>query len=247
MRRIIHDREAIQNLVLFGCAHRAAVATRSLDWFTAAKSEADRLSASVEAFENFMAAIEQLEMVLLSLRTMTRGPATKSFLFTYAATQVREGCDRHTGAWHSNSAGALLQVLHRSSWHSFQQTFGLPSYSQIASRTSPLSPALTTERGYQTYLRGLRRGIREALRHRRTLRLQRAYNKVKHGAVMLRATGTDRIVMLHALRPRTTSSCHVVGIPYSARLSTVQTFANMTQQVAKLTAELLCLRFDAFS
>lgn len=246
MRGIIDDREAIENLLLFCCSHRAAIATRCVDWFRTAKSEADRLSAAVEAFENFIGAAEQLQMTLLSLNMMTKRTGD-SFFFLYGRMNIKEGRDEKSGSWKPLSAGLLLRTLHRIGWRGFQQYFGLPSYADLRSRFAELPNAIRSERQYRAYLRGLRDGIREALRNRRTPRVTRAYNKVKHGSVVLRVTGTEQVLMVHALSRRSDSSCRVVALPYQATLPTVKMFANNTQRISKLALELLTLRFGPFT
>jgi hypothetical protein len=216
-----------------------------VDWFRVSKSEADRLSAAVEAFENFICAIEQLQMILHTLNMMTRNPGAPFFLL-YFEMNAKEGRDPKSTQWRSTSAGALLQSLHRTGWQEFQQHFGLPSFGDIHSRHKELQE-ISTERQYRAYLLQLRDRIRQALRNRRTPRIIHAYNKVKHGAVILRVTGTESVLMVHALRRRSASSCRATALPYKATLSTVQKFSTLTQTVSDLASELLLLRFGPFS
>lgn len=246
MRRIVDDREAIENLLVFSCTHRAAIATRCVDWFGTAGSEADRLSAAVEAFENFICAVEQLQMILHSLNMMTKRTG-ESFFFLYGTMNIQEGRDTKSGSWKPLSAGLLLQTLHRIGWRGFQQYFGLPNHAELSSRFAQLPNRLRSERQYRAYLCKLRDRIREALRNRRTLRVTRVYNKVKHGSVILRAKGTERVLMVHALRRRSASSCRVVALPYQATLPTIKMFASNTQEASKLALELLTLRFGPFT
>jgi hypothetical protein len=180
LRFSTEDNQAIADLIVFSCGHRAAVADRCVKWYLDAKSDADRLTAIVESFENFLAAVEQLEMLLYALFQQVKSP-TQPFLFLYSRVSVKEAYNPRAPQKGSESAGQLLRLLHRAGWNEFRQMFGLPSWQGITARTVGQPAQLRSEREYRSHLVGLRDRIRQALRNRRESRLSRGYNKVKHG------------------------------------------------------------------
>lgn len=244
MRFVAEDDRSIADLILFSCGHRAAVADQCVKWYVDAKTDNDRLTAAVESFENFLAAIEQLEMVLYALVEHVRSP-TQPFLYLYANMFVKEQYSAQAPLKGPASAGRLLHLLHRTGWNKFRQMFGLPSWKEITARAVDHPTRLRSQREYQSHLVGLRHRIRQALRNRRKVRLSRGYNKVKHGGVVLRTADPLCGLVVQSIRRRSATSSLVQAIPFRAQLSSVRQLAENTKHIARLMQEVLQLRYSA--
>ena len=244
LRFSTEDNQAIADLIAFSCGHRAAVADRCVKWYLDTKNDADRLTAAVESFENFLAAVEQLEMFLYALVSQVKSP-TQSFLCLYSSIFVKETYHPRAPLKGPESAGRLLHLLHRAGWNEFRQMFGLPSWEEITARTVGRPAELRSERDYRSHLMRLRDRIRQSLRNRREPRISRGYNKVKHGALVLRSGDPLCGLVVHSIRRRTAASSWVLALPFRAQLASVRQFAENTKRVALLMQEVLWLRYGA--
>jgi hypothetical protein len=237
----IKDDQALQALVQFGIYHRAAIADHLLKRFGAATQPGDKLSIGAEVFFCMIAAVEDLEMLYFAMREKVANPK-RSLFAQFAGTFIKEPAERKRQKPTDKSARNMRRQLREMSLSRFQRELGLPTFEEWLKLDR--APAGATRRQkrvrYFRELREIKRRLWQAVRNRSLSRLMSAYNKVKHGFVVL-PEGNDTILLVEKVSSvgKRTSSAQVM--PFKVTEQSVKTLVENTKRLALTIRQLLFL------
>lgn len=237
----VKDEDALQSLLRFGIPHRAAIADHALRRFKAISSPNDRLSLAVEAFSCFMGTIEDLEMIYYALKEKTSNPKRPIFA-TYVNTEIREVFKRSNRKPTDKSAANMARELRAASLKRFQSILGLPDFQQWSRVWGSGRKSLRQERRmYSQQLRSLKKQMLQAARNRSSRRLMAAYNKTKHGFVVLDEPGKGIVFLIEKARNLSRRTSWVQAMPFAVTERSVEQLTENTKNTALTSRQLLQL------
>jgi hypothetical protein len=237
----IKDYEGLQALLQFGIYHRAAIADHLLHRYSTAGRPGDKLSIGAEAFFCMIAAVEDLEMLYFAMREKAANPK-RSFFAEFAGTFIKEPAERKKQKPTDKSARNMRRQLRMLSPTCFQRELGLPTFDEWL--TLDRAPAASTPRKkraqYFRELREIKRRLWQAVRNRSLSRTMSAYNKVKHGFVVL-PEGADTILLVEKAISVGKNTSSVQVMPFKVTEQSVKMFVDNTKRLALTVRQLLFL------
>ncbi len=237
----VKDDQALTALLQFGIYHRAAIADHLLKRFTEATQPGDRLSIGAEAFFCMIAAVEDLEMLYFAMREKALNPK-RAFFAEFAGTFIKEPAERKKQKPTDKSARNMRRQLRTMSLGTFQRELGLPTFEEwLKLDRAPVGSTRRQQRAhYFKELRAIKRRLWQAVRNRALSRIMSAYNKVKHGFVVL-PDGTETILLVEKAKSVGKRTSSVQVMPFKVTDSSVKTFVDNTKQLAMTVRQLLFL------
>jgi hypothetical protein len=240
-RRRITDAEALVALLHFGIYHRAAIADHLLKRFLAVENAADRLSIGAEIFSCMIAAVEDLEMLYFAMRGKVTNPS-RSFFSEFAGTFVREVVERRKQKPTDKSARNMRRQLRTMSLTRFQAELGLPTFAEwLPLDRAPKGSTRRQQRAhYFQELREIKKRLWQAVQNRALTRIMSAYNKVKHGFVVLPAGG-NTIYLVEKVKSIGKATSSVQVMPFRVTEASARQLVENTRRMALTVRQLLFL------
>jgi hypothetical protein len=237
----VKDDQALAALLQFGIYHRAAIADHLLKRFKDAKQLGDRLSIGAEAFFCMIAAVEDLEMLYFAMREKVANQK-HSFLALYAGIFIKEPAEKKKQKPTDKSARNMRRQLRTMSLGAFQRELGLPRFEEwLALDRAPAGSTRQKQRShYFRELLAIKTQLWQAVRNRALSRIMSAYNKVKHGFVVL-PDGTETILLVEKAESVGKRTSSVQVMPFKITETSVQTLVDNTKQLALTVRQLLLL------
>lgn len=240
MKLTITDDRAVDSLVWYSMNHRAAIADWAAKQFAAATSDADRISLAIEVFEKFIASVEDLEMLYFALRDRVSNVSV-SFLSQYATVFIRE--EGKTGPQRAQSAAEILRQLGGMDHEQFQAALGLPTAGEYHGIFKQGQGSLSdAEAEYGRVLEAHRLAMMQAVQNRATPELMGAYNKIKHGFVVMRPPNQSGAFMVREVTSASPTSSTIDGTEYAPTADRLAQLVDNTKRVAQLAREILTLQ-----
>jgi len=237
----VSDDQVLTALLQFGVNHRAAIADHLLKRFKGAEQAPDRLSIGAEVFFCMIAAIEDLEMLYFAMREKVATPK-RSLFSVYAGTFIREPAEKKKQKPTDKSARNMRRQLRTMSLGAFQKELGLPPFEEWLelNLTATGSTRQQQRSRYFGELRGIKKRLWQAVRNRALSRVMSAYNKVKHGFVVL-PDGTGTILLVEKAKSIGKRTSSVQVMPFKVTDASVEKFVDNTKNITLTVRHLLLL------
>jgi hypothetical protein len=186
--------------------------------------------------------IEDLEMAYFALREKAAG-SKKSFFELYACMQIVERDPTKPVKQDERSARVMINQLRNITLTQLRSDLGLPEFDEWKGlgRAPKGLEAMELRRRYNAEMKGLRIRLRQAASNRAKRRLMRAFNKSKHGFVVLHKETPSTVLLVEKAYGSRGPACWAQCMPFQPNEMSVQKLVENTKTVALTMRALLTL------